>query len=340
MVFGKFQVDTNRFIIDIMYKVKTIVLLDHYTLMDVAYIYTWKRDAPMRFYFRIKQRLKPLIRVQKHLATNNITNNISNNNNSTVDASSESDSNVVKQIPFISTTTITTMYIITTTTTITNAIANTATTTSPTTIESIKVHGDENVNSVSVAHDDVQEKLLEPEEIKVENESEVSSSTNEMANTELKQCAIMTQTSSSPFSVNASNTRETESLKITLISKTPRDKIDRKTPTSLKMQHKNEKDIHKISSEEAIDQHHQPYHQSHNNNKDDRKVENIKLKIDLSKQNSVTIINMSDSNSKGTTKLVRPDKEWKVKTKKDKDIMRSNSLNARLLASKSEAKRS
>jgi polycomb group RING finger protein 4 len=26
-----------------MYKVKTIVLPDHYTLMDVAYIYTWKR---------------------------------------------------------------------------------------------------------------------------------------------------------------------------------------------------------------------------------------------------------------------------------------------------------
>lgn len=28
---------------DISYKVKTIVLADYYTLMDVAYIYTWKR---------------------------------------------------------------------------------------------------------------------------------------------------------------------------------------------------------------------------------------------------------------------------------------------------------
>lgn len=37
-----------------MYKVKTILLSDHYTLMDVAYIYTWKRDAPMRFFFRVR----------------------------------------------------------------------------------------------------------------------------------------------------------------------------------------------------------------------------------------------------------------------------------------------
>ena len=29
--------------VDISYKVKTIVLADYYTLMDVAYIYTWKR---------------------------------------------------------------------------------------------------------------------------------------------------------------------------------------------------------------------------------------------------------------------------------------------------------
>lgn len=37
-----------------MYKVKTIVLPEHYTLMDVAYIYTWKRDAPMRFFYRVR----------------------------------------------------------------------------------------------------------------------------------------------------------------------------------------------------------------------------------------------------------------------------------------------
>lgn len=54
-VFGKFGIDSNLFDIEIMYKVKTIVLLNHYTLMDVAYIYTWKRDTPMRFYFRVKK---------------------------------------------------------------------------------------------------------------------------------------------------------------------------------------------------------------------------------------------------------------------------------------------
>lgn len=54
-VSGKFGIDSNLFDIDIMYKVKTIVVLNHYTLMDVAYIYTWKRDTPMRFYFRVKK---------------------------------------------------------------------------------------------------------------------------------------------------------------------------------------------------------------------------------------------------------------------------------------------
>lgn len=54
-VYDKFEIDAQRFDIDIMYKVKTIVLLDYYTLMDIAYIYTWKRDAPMRFYFRVYQ---------------------------------------------------------------------------------------------------------------------------------------------------------------------------------------------------------------------------------------------------------------------------------------------
>lgn len=39
----KFSIDATQFCVEIMYKVKTIVLPDHYTLMDVAYIYTWKR---------------------------------------------------------------------------------------------------------------------------------------------------------------------------------------------------------------------------------------------------------------------------------------------------------
>uniref|UniRef100_A0A1B0DFU3 RAWUL domain-containing protein n=1 Tax=Phlebotomus papatasi TaxID=29031 RepID=A0A1B0DFU3_PHLPP len=39
----KFGIDSAQFNVDIMYKVKTIVLPEYYTLMDVAYIYTWKR---------------------------------------------------------------------------------------------------------------------------------------------------------------------------------------------------------------------------------------------------------------------------------------------------------
>lgn len=42
-VLNKFGIDAQQFCVEIMYKVKTIVLPDHYTLMDVAYIYTWKR---------------------------------------------------------------------------------------------------------------------------------------------------------------------------------------------------------------------------------------------------------------------------------------------------------
>ncbi|XP_055690464.1 polycomb group protein Psc [Lutzomyia longipalpis] len=50
----KFGIDSAQFNVDIMYKVKTIVLPEYYTLMDVAYIYTWKREAPMRFFFRVR----------------------------------------------------------------------------------------------------------------------------------------------------------------------------------------------------------------------------------------------------------------------------------------------
>jgi len=61
-VYDKFEIDAQRFSIDIMYKVKTIVLLDYYTLMDIAYIYTWKRDAPMRFYYRVYESPQPLVK--------------------------------------------------------------------------------------------------------------------------------------------------------------------------------------------------------------------------------------------------------------------------------------
>lgn len=39
----KFSINPNKFCVEIMYKVKSLALPDHYTLMDVAYIFTWKR---------------------------------------------------------------------------------------------------------------------------------------------------------------------------------------------------------------------------------------------------------------------------------------------------------
>lgn len=42
-IMNKFFINNHRFNVEISYKVKTIVLPEHYTLMDVAYIYTWKK---------------------------------------------------------------------------------------------------------------------------------------------------------------------------------------------------------------------------------------------------------------------------------------------------------
>lgn len=42
-IVSKFLINSSRFNVEISYKVKTIVLPEHYTLMDVAYIYTWKK---------------------------------------------------------------------------------------------------------------------------------------------------------------------------------------------------------------------------------------------------------------------------------------------------------
>jgi len=42
-ILNKFNIHVNKFNVEISYKVKTIVLPEHYTLMDVAYIYTWKK---------------------------------------------------------------------------------------------------------------------------------------------------------------------------------------------------------------------------------------------------------------------------------------------------------
>lgn len=47
----KFDIDSTQFAIDILYK--RVPLPDYYTLMDVAYIYNWKRNEPMRFFYQI-----------------------------------------------------------------------------------------------------------------------------------------------------------------------------------------------------------------------------------------------------------------------------------------------
>lgn len=47
----KFDIDSTQYAIDILYK--RVPLPDYYTLMDIAYIYNWKRNEPMRFFYQI-----------------------------------------------------------------------------------------------------------------------------------------------------------------------------------------------------------------------------------------------------------------------------------------------
>ncbi|XP_011295843.1 polycomb group protein Psc [Musca domestica] len=261
LVYGKFEINSNRFTIDIMYKVKTIILLDHYTLMDVAYIYTWKRDAPMRFYFRVKQSLRPAIRVKKNL--------VPQTKKEVPLAEEEATSKLLSQAMCI-------------------------------------VH--EPTPSIKAAVPET--KILEPEEIKQENEAEVSSTTETppiaaKEDEEPKQFEIV-QPPQSP-SISSQESNLTDKLKITIVNKAAKEKSS-ESKTAAKALKEKQKELHKTSPSTSATP------------KDERKVENIKLKIDLSKQNSVTIINMSDPERKEIVKPVRPEKEWKVtKSKKEKD---------------------
>ncbi|XP_043262838.1 serine/arginine repetitive matrix protein 2-like [Colletes gigas] len=47
----KYSVDMTRYTIEICHR--RAPLPEHWTLMDVAYIYAWKRNAPMRFFYRV-----------------------------------------------------------------------------------------------------------------------------------------------------------------------------------------------------------------------------------------------------------------------------------------------
>ncbi|XP_061400738.1 polycomb group protein Psc [Musca vetustissima] len=259
LVYGKFEINANRFTIDIMYKVKTIILLDHYTLMDVAYIYTWKRDAPMRFYFRVKQSLKPTIRVKKNL--------VPQTKKEVPLPDEEATSKLLSQAMCI-------------------------------------VH--EPTPSIKAAVPDT--KILEPEEIKQENEAEVSSTTETppiaQEEEEPKQFEIVQPQSPS---ISSQESNLTDKLKITIVNKAAKEKSSESKSAAKALKEK-QKEFHKTSPSTSATP------------KDERKVENIKLKIDLSKQNSVTIINMSDPERKEIVKPVRPEKEWKVsKSKKEKD---------------------
>ncbi|XP_032683107.1 mucin-5AC-like isoform X2 [Odontomachus brunneus] len=49
----KYSVDMTRYTIEICHR--RAPLPEHWTLMDVAYIYAWKRIAPMRFFYRVAQ---------------------------------------------------------------------------------------------------------------------------------------------------------------------------------------------------------------------------------------------------------------------------------------------
>ncbi|GLV38364.1 Posterior sex combs [Carabus blaptoides fortunei] len=48
---NKYSVNNKLYHVDILHK--RVPLPDHYTLMDIAYIYAWKRNEPMKFFFRI-----------------------------------------------------------------------------------------------------------------------------------------------------------------------------------------------------------------------------------------------------------------------------------------------
>lgn len=68
----KFDIDSTQFAIDILYK--RVPLPDYYTLMDIAYIYNWKRNEPMRFFYQIidyvaiRNRLFDINRKETHFA--------------------------------------------------------------------------------------------------------------------------------------------------------------------------------------------------------------------------------------------------------------------------------
>ncbi|XP_050323360.1 polycomb group protein Psc [Bactrocera neohumeralis] len=283
-VYGKFDIDTQRFNIDIMYKVKTIVLLDHYTLMDVAYIYTWKRDAPMRFYFRVKRSLRPIVKARKPAAIMpaaaapepvEIKDEV-------VDAAIAVKS---PKIPANETPQTTISPIPDAMTIIPKPVASALKT---------------NDQLIMTPEHIKEEEVEEAEELKAKPIVEAIVKPAKPAKV-TKAAAVSSSTEGKRSHSNSSAERKAE--------KALNAHNSHNSPKSSK-----EKREAKEALKQAAEQ-----------PRDERKVENIKLKIDLSKHNSVTIINMSDPQRREITKPVRPEKEWKQKNKRDKDSSPKNS---------------
>nr|XP_014102167.2 polycomb group protein Psc [Bactrocera oleae] len=278
-VHGKFDIDTQRFNIDIMYKVKTIVLLDHYTLMDVAYIYTWKRDAPMRFYFRVKRSLRPIVKARKPAAI----------------------MPVAIPVPLE----------------IKDEVVDAATALKPP-----KIPGNEITQTISPVPDAMitipkpvasalttnEQLIMTPEHIKEEKVEEAEES---KAKPSVE--AVVKPAKPAKVSKASAVSSSTESKRSHSNSS-----AERKAEKALNAHNSPKSSKEKRDAKEALKQ-------AAEQPRDERKVENIKLKIDLSKHNSVTIINMSDPQRREITKSVRPEKEWKQKNKRDKESSPKNS---------------
>ncbi|XP_053962048.1 polycomb group protein Psc [Anastrepha ludens] len=284
-VHGKFDIDAQRFNIDIMYKVKTIVLLDHYTLMDVAYIYTWKRDAPMRFYFRVKRCLRPVVKTRKVAAIMSVA------APEPVEIKDE-----VADVPMTKTINIPKITEAVVTQTDTSAVPDAMT------IIPKPVASTLNANEPLI---------IAPPNIKEEEIDEIEETKTKTI------VEVVTKPVKSPkASKTSSVSSSTESKRSQANSA-----LDRKAEKAQQAHHSHSSPKTSKEKREAKE----ALKQAAEHPRDERKVENIKLKIDLSKHNSVTIINMSDPHRREITKSVRPEKEWKLKSKRDKESSPKNS---------------
>ncbi|XP_037926442.1 polycomb group protein Psc-like isoform X1 [Hermetia illucens] len=302
-VFGKYGIDQSRFTMDIMYKVKTIVLADHYKMMDVAYIYTWKRDAPMKFFFRVKELENPPRKkkcpkiLPKAIKENCLeSKETDNKQSSSVEVEGIKDEKEIKveikEEQVIQDT-------------IESEMDIDIPTIVPNSSEAGSLLGDCMV-AVPIAVKTPPSTSPEKPEIKREEDifKEESNHVPPVSQfTPESKVGAAEQTFSPKNNSDKTNTdHRPEKLKITLVNKGKNSGKEDDAPKG------------KSSLKNKSSKHSPP-------ELEDRKVENIKLKIDLSKQGSVTIINMSspDSGKKEVVKPLKPEKEWKIKIKKDKD---------------------